>query len=475
MIQRLLTATALVLLASGAAAQDAQYWDNQYGTKAQLLGGLVVGSPSDLSATYYNPGWVALGVDPSLLVTTVAFEYSSLQLKGVLGSGYDPGQDRITSSPGFLAGRFNALKLEGWQTAWSYIERMRFRFDASGVRIDPQPLPAAPGDVWQGGEAFRQTRTDESWYGFTFARRIGRRAAFGVTPYFVYRSQQQRVQGASRVQEWNAPTRSAYIVDEFNFNHYRLLAKVGLAFDYEPVTFGLTLTTPGLGITGGGKVHANFSLSGYDLDGDGQPDDFVLANAQNELSARWRSPLSLAAGVAWRHGGTGLHFTAEWFAGVDHENVLDPAPFTNQGTGGTESWDTGFSQNAVLNFGLGVDHRFDDRFALYAAVRSDWSTLDTAPGTDVLMSTWDLWHFTVGSSFQFLGIGFTSGLQYTLGNGVTEQYLDFSNLIDDPDLNERVNADVRYRRLKLVVGFDLALLTGGQAGDTGGAPPVAVD
>ena len=44
-------------------AQDAQYWTNQYGTRADLLGGVVVGSIADLSSTFYTPGMLALTTD----------------------------------------------------------------------------------------------------------------------------------------------------------------------------------------------------------------------------------------------------------------------------------------------------------------------------------------------------------------------------------------------------------------------------
>jgi hypothetical protein len=46
----------IAALPGAAAAQDAQYWTYQYGTRANLLGGAVVGSVVDVSATYYNPG-----------------------------------------------------------------------------------------------------------------------------------------------------------------------------------------------------------------------------------------------------------------------------------------------------------------------------------------------------------------------------------------------------------------------------------
>ena len=41
-------------------AQETYYWNITYGTRSTLLGGAVIGSVSDLSATYYNPGAVAL-------------------------------------------------------------------------------------------------------------------------------------------------------------------------------------------------------------------------------------------------------------------------------------------------------------------------------------------------------------------------------------------------------------------------------
>ncbi|MFQ5582925.1 MAG: long-chain fatty acid transport protein, partial [Calditrichia bacterium] len=46
----------LFILTVCLSAQDANYWTNQYGARANLLGGAVVGSVVDLSGTFYNPG-----------------------------------------------------------------------------------------------------------------------------------------------------------------------------------------------------------------------------------------------------------------------------------------------------------------------------------------------------------------------------------------------------------------------------------
>jgi hypothetical protein len=56
-LKSVIAASCLALLFAGpATAQDSQWWTNQYGNRARLLGGAVIGSARDLSAVYYNPG-----------------------------------------------------------------------------------------------------------------------------------------------------------------------------------------------------------------------------------------------------------------------------------------------------------------------------------------------------------------------------------------------------------------------------------
>ena len=71
---------AAALWAPAASAQDTHYWTEQYGNRARLLGGAVIGSSSDLSSVYYNPGRLALVNDPELLLAGNVFEYSIIRL-----------------------------------------------------------------------------------------------------------------------------------------------------------------------------------------------------------------------------------------------------------------------------------------------------------------------------------------------------------------------------------------------------------
>ena len=54
------TALALLVVAAPALAQDTHYWSIQYGPVGQLVGGQLIGGVNDLSATFYNPGALAL-------------------------------------------------------------------------------------------------------------------------------------------------------------------------------------------------------------------------------------------------------------------------------------------------------------------------------------------------------------------------------------------------------------------------------
>ena len=48
----LLAVVSLLGLAAPGLAQDSHYWTNQYGSRATLLGGAVIGGVLDLSVTY---------------------------------------------------------------------------------------------------------------------------------------------------------------------------------------------------------------------------------------------------------------------------------------------------------------------------------------------------------------------------------------------------------------------------------------
>ena len=77
-----------LLLCGSAAAQDSHYWSEEYGTRSELLGGAVDGSPQDLSTTFYNPGGLTRLETQSFLLSAQAFEYHWLDVEDLTGTDF---------------------------------------------------------------------------------------------------------------------------------------------------------------------------------------------------------------------------------------------------------------------------------------------------------------------------------------------------------------------------------------------------
>jgi len=102
----ILSCATLPLLPCLLRGQDTHYWNLSYGTQATLLGGAVIGSVSDLSATYYNPGMLAVSREQGLLLGANVYQFQKFSIEEV--EGRDATSSRIRPSPGLVAGRVPA-------------------------------------------------------------------------------------------------------------------------------------------------------------------------------------------------------------------------------------------------------------------------------------------------------------------------------------------------------------------------------
>src|SRR5262245_65402142 len=90
-------------------AQDANYWSIAYGTRAQLLGGVVTGSPGDISSVYYNPGALALAPNAEFLLAGYAVQYQRVSVANGAGAKRDLVSSVITTVPSLIAGELPVL------------------------------------------------------------------------------------------------------------------------------------------------------------------------------------------------------------------------------------------------------------------------------------------------------------------------------------------------------------------------------
>jgi hypothetical protein len=448
----LILLAALPATAAPALAQDAHYWTNQYGTRGNLLGGAVVGSVVDISAVFYNPGAVALIAEPDLVATSKVFELADVSIRGSGDLDLQLSDLNLGVAPGFFAGLMPFKFLGNHVLGYSFLTRYKFdanlRAAGSGTRdVIGDPTPEEFFVELQG-----TSKLSESWAGLTWSAPLGPRVGFGVTGFVTIRSQKGRSTVNGQAFAPGQMAGAITLLDEgFTYYHYGVLGKLGVTYDWMGVSFGLTATTPRLGVLGKGETVLNTVVAGQDPDDDGTDDLLWIGNVQEDLPVTYKSPWSLAGGASYTFGKTGIHATLEWFDDVPAYGVLASDPFLAQSTGDTLRLEVNQELRSVVNFGIGIEQAFTPTFSLSASFRSDNSAISGAGRTDVSVATWDLYFVTVGSNFTLGGGALTLGLAYGFGNESTDELFE---IIDD-EILQPLPSDARleYRTLRLILAF----------------------
>lgn len=443
-------ATVVLCAAHAARSQDTNYWTLQYGTRGELLGGVVVGSAVDLSATFYNPGSLALVIDPSTILTASVFGMETLQV-----IDEEPDQDAVTSrrtgpEPSLFAGSLPVDWLGG-RWAYSFLTRQKLDFRLI-AREGAVIARDEPGDTLSvGGESLFDQDLGEQWGGLTWSRPVRGNIGIGMTLYGVYRSQRRSVR--QTVEALGASGYGASLLNwtDTDYKTFRVLAKLGVSADMGRTTVGLAFTSRSLQLHGNGTILMNRVVVG-DANQDGIDDSGANVSYGKDLDADYRSPFSVALGGSYEWETTTLHVTAEYFFEIDEYTVMKtgmPTP-----SPGVDTYPTEFNHGLedVLNFGVGLEHRFSEKTTGYVSFITDFSAnRNDVSSNNISISTWDIYHLNGGVAFSLLGTDLTLGGGFAWG----QEPLSF-----EPDtegnLGPTVDPEaVSYSRIKAILGISL--------------------
>ncbi len=440
--RRALPALLALVLAGDLAAQDANYWTYQYGTRANLLSGAVVGSVVDLGAAFYNPGALTLIKDPDIISTQKVLELSNVTFRPDVGFELDFNDLRLDLAPGYVAGILPFRFLANHVLAYSFFTRYLFKASLDGARVGRLEELA---DTLS-GDFFAQTRStrdlNETWGGLSWSFPLAQKVGFGVSLFGAYRSQSgmNRTQGQTLSEDGTLGI--GLTENDFSYWHFRLLWKAGVTFEWMGASLGLTVTAPGIGLFGDGRVLVNRTLSNSDT--------VFVADYQRGLKPDYRSPWSVAFGGSYRRNKTVLHLTAERYSKVEEYKVLDPADFVGQSTGDTIAGDLTLAADDVLNFGIGIQQDFREHLTGFASFRTDYSSKSPESSNDIAIASWDILYVTAGAAFRVGTADLTLGLAYGWGDKRDE---DVGVRFDDELVEPPRTADLKYRSLRLIIAF----------------------
>ncbi|HXV12757.1 MAG TPA: hypothetical protein VEC56_00995 [Candidatus Krumholzibacteria bacterium] len=431
-------------------AQDTNYWTLQYGTRGELLGGVVVGSALDMSATFYNPGAIAYVENPSFILTASVFGMQTIKL-----IDQDPEQEGLTTTsfgplPSMFAGIL-PMKWFGGRTAYSFLTRQQldFRITArEGVVVGRDE----PGDTLSvGGEVIMTQNMGENWGGFTWAKKLGERASLGATLYGVYRGQYTHQTQTVEAIGSSGFGASAIVENELDYYDVRTLGKVGVYVDLGRGSVGMSFTTPSASLFGTGSIAQNRSLIG-DTDGDGTDDSRAEVAFGEDLDTEYKSPMSVAVGGAYQFKRFKWHATVEYFAAVEQYTLVEaPAPAAGPGVTGIDIEYQGAS-TSVVNWGLGFEQGFGDDNWFYVSYLTDQSAYQAVDERRSVVATWDINHLNGGVALTFGEAELTLGGGFAWGQNKAVSDVNPGTSVLPQTV---VPGGVGYTRLKFIVGFAL--------------------
>lgn len=438
-------AAASLWLAGPSPAQDAHYWTLQYGPRASLLGGAVIGSARDISATYYNPGALSQGADLAFAVSASVLEYSVVRLEDGGGQGVDLGTSKTGLLPSLVAGTISSRLFGGSGIlAYSALTRNAGSQDLEGfVLLEAGDLP--PDQNLEGfvGSADFTGDFSDIWGGLTYSQAIGDHVGLGLTWYGAVRTQSRKREAVSQFVRTDGTGLSAIDAASGQYTSLRTLFKLGGFYRAGALTAGITVTTPSLRLAGSGQLSGLRSTIGADT-------AVLLAGVETDLPADYKSPLSVGGGIAWQVGRARLHGSLEWFDSIDPYVVLQGGEVQlRQPPDSSVVLDAVQEQVSVTDWGIAVEYAFASRLTGYLSYYLDASSLDEdIARASLSIIPIDINTLTIGADFVVRSARLTLGFGYGWGSQVDRELTDLLRQQD-----EDFEATYVYRSTKLLIGF----------------------
>jgi len=305
------------------------------------------------------------------------------------------------------------------------------------------------------GEVQLNETLNETWAGLTWSREIFANVGLGVSQYLAIRSHRGQFHAFAEAVASDEQFAVTRISDDYDYKNYRLLWKIGLAFDFSRLNLGVTVTTPDINLFGDGSVALNRTVIGQDVDGDGRKELQVTNDFQDDLSSHFNSPLSIAVGASYRWGSRTFYASAEWFNKVNQFDVLKTEQFEDSFSGEMQENAVTHELDEVINFAFGIQQDVGSKFALYASFSTDFSGSKDNSTTNLSMTNWDIYHISGGCTFKIRESQFTVGLGRAFGSHDVERLIDFSGASERNRLlgTGSSGTEARYSELKLMVGL----------------------
>jgi hypothetical protein len=421
----------LISITHSSFSQDRQFWDQAIGGRTALLGGVAVGGVRDYSATFYNPGALSFLSKKSMSFNFNAYGIKDFSFINGGGPGIDSRYTRVSLYPASLAGPLPFLgdSLERfsymiYSTGYSYV-RISERYEGYSDVIPTRPGNSFAGDEYLINQGKLDALLSEVTVGFGYSKKIADNVGIGLSILGAYRDQTKiRYESYTAYDTTNQRAATSDIYVDLDYWAVRFSAKLGISAEWEKLKLGATITTPSFAIkkASGGTDMASLTSNNVYIDSiTGNQVDILASDRQEGLPVNYRSPFSFAAGIEYKFSDdTFLHFAFEWFAPLSTYVVMQPEsgdfiltnPAVIRPIDSAELLRVYDSMNSVFNAGIAIEHKLNESYTGYAAIRTDFSNanINDINGLFIGFTDFNIYHFTLGASTILdnttIGVGF---------------------------------------------------------------------
>ena len=252
--------------------------------------------------------------------------------------------------------------------------------------------------------------------------------------------------------------------DYFNV---RYTPRIGLNYQERYFSAGLTVTLPYVKIMGDGTITADVIASNILFKGSRNS---LLANdRQEKLKSTYHSPVSVTAGINWSQKKSSFGIAVQYFGKITYD-ILKAAPSAfvrpvefNTSLGSEQFLRLKTAAKSVFNITFGYEYELKPDLVLSASIRTNGSYFDKnlygTTGIKADITTWDIYHFTAGSTFTKGRAKMTLGLLYSMGtDNLRQEQGSFKKPVEVNFLQgSSIITKATYSSIGLLLGYTFAL------------------
>lgn len=444
----------LLLTLQSSFAQDAHYWSNNYGPGVFLTPGSVIANNRDSGVLFYNPALLTLSNKDRIAISTISaniYQLESIKIADGAGTGKHLRSRSVRIVPQMLSGSISLGKKAPVVVAYALINAPGLRFQSTQRRDDHINVlddAYSPGPEYYVGDYVIDNRVSETTALLATGFKLSPGLSAGFSMEAQVHQQHFNVSSNSRalanrdIDSSSLPIVGAESYYLANYVHLGLRFKAGLAYSAGRHHFGLMVSSPLVRLWGSGSIVNDLTLNNIPLAGDFT--DLLANSRQEKLKARWKMPLSIAAGYTYDYGRGQLYFATEYFLRVKDYDVLTPRneAFVRPDTGENRKQTYELlrlqdARSSVINFAAGISYNIKPSVTAYCAIRTDMSyadrhAVDDFTGYAAYTAYWNNYHLSLGANFKRKKFNFRTGFLFAYGRtGSYPQQVNFDNPTDD--------------------------------------------